>query len=267
MKQYHDLLQKVLSEGIESSDRTGTGTLSLFGEKMEFDLNEGFPLLTTKKLSFKNIATELIWFLKGDTNAKYLDDMNNTIWKEWTNEDNDLPHTYAKQWRHFGGLDSEYTVDQIANVIKNIKENPYGRRHIVSAWNPLTVDHAALPPCHMFFQFYVRDNKLSLLFYMRSNDMFLGNPYNIASYALLCHIVAFLTGFEVGKLVYMCGDCHLYTNHIEQAKELLSRDYTKYKLPTLKIRDNLNSIDDIELFHLKLDDYESYPSISAEVAV
>lgn len=269
MKQYLELLQKVLDTGTESEDRTNTGTLSLFGEKMEFDLSEGFPLLTTKKVSFKNIATELIWFLKGSTNVQYLHDNNNTIWDEWVNEHDELPYTYPKQWRSFQDPFGEFTqsIDQISNVIKSIKNDPYSRRHIVVAYNPLDAHLSALPACHSFFQFYVRNGKLSCLFYMRSNDFFLGASYNIASYALLTHIIAHLTGYGVGKLVYMCGDCHLYLNHIEQAKEQLTRDYNKYKLPTVTISKDLINIDDLEYEHLELIGYEHYPPISAAVAV
>jgi thymidylate synthase len=262
VQNYHQLLQQILTEGIASDDRTGTGTISIFGAKLEFDLNEGFPLLTTKKVSFKNVATELIWFLKGSTNVQYLRDNNNTIWDEWMVGDW-LPETYPKHWRAFG-IES---VDQIAKVINSIKTNPQSRRHIVSAWDPATVDTAALPPCHLLFQFYVRDGALSCLYYMRSNDVFLGLPYNIASYALLTHIIAHLTGLKVGKLVYMGGDVHLYQNHIEQTMELLKRDYTKYKLPTITISSDLTDIDDIRYEHLTLNNYEHYPAIAAKVAV
>lgn len=262
MKNYHELVQHILDNGIESGDRTGTGTKSVFGSTLEFDLNNGFPLLTTKKVSFKNVATELIWFLKGSTNVQYLRDNNNTIWDEWMVGDW-LPETYPKQWRSFG----YESVDQIKNVIESIKHHPLSRRHLVSAWDPATIDNAALPPCHVLFQFYVRDGALSCLFFMRSNDVFLGLPYNIASYALLTHIIAHIVGLKVGKLVYMSGDAHLYINHLQQANELLTRDTDKYPLPTISISPELTNIDDLEYHHLTLNDYQHYPAIAAKVAV
>jgi thymidylate synthase len=262
MKNYHELLEQILEEGVESGDRTGTGTLSVFGSKLEFDLTKGFPLVTTKKVSFKNVATELIWFLKGSTHVQYLRDNNNTIWDEWMVGD-ELPETYPKQWRAFG----DQSVDQIVSVIESIKKDPSSRRHLVSAWDPATIGGAALPPCHILFQFYIREGVLSCLFFMRSNDVFLGLPYNIASYALLTHIVAHLTGLKVGKLVYMSGDAHLYSNHIEQTKELITRDYNLYPLPTISISPELTNIDDIEYSHLTLNNYQHYPAISAKVAV
>jgi thymidylate synthase len=274
MKQYHELLQKVLDDGIESEDRTNTGTLSIFGESFKIDLTKGFPLLTTKYVSFKNILVELVWFLKGSTNAQYMLDNNCHIWDEWIDGQNDLPHTYPEQWRFFHDpfyhkLDGNVAVgvDQIENLINGIKENPNSRRHIVSAWNPLSVNDAALPPCHILFQVYIRNGKLSLLWFQRSQDCLLGLPYNIASYALLTHIIAKLTGYDVHELIYMGGDVHIYKNHIEQVKEQLSRDYNKYALPSLEISDDLVDIDDIDLGYFTLKDYQSYPSIKAEVAV
>ena len=266
MKKYHELLQKILDNGIESEDRTNTGTLSVFGEKLEIDLKEGFPLLTTKKVSFKNILVELIWFLNGSTNAQYMLDNNCHIWDEWI-IDNDLPHTYPQQWRNFKSPNDEYGVDQIKNVLKSLKEDPYSRRHIVVAYNPLDAHLSALPACHSFFQFYVRNNELSCMLTLRSNDIFLGNSYNIASYALLTHIFAKILKYDVGKLILSIGDAHIYKNHIEQSKELLSRDYNKYPLPSLTISDDLKDIDDVRLEHFTLENYQSYPSIKADVAV
>jgi thymidylate synthase len=267
MKQYHELLQKVLDDGIESEDRTNVGTISIFGESFKIDLTKGFPLLTTKYVSFKNILVELVWFLKGETNAQYMLDNNCHIWDEWLDENTNLPNTYPQQWRNFKSPNDEYGIDQIKNVIKSLKEDPYSRRHIVVAYNPMDAHLSALPACHSFFQFYVRNNKLSCLFYMRSNDLFLGNPYNIASYALLTHIIAKLTGYDVHELIYMGGDVHIYKNHIEQVKEQLSRDYDKYPIPFLEISDDLVDIDDVKLEYFTLKDYQSYPSIKADVAV
>jgi thymidylate synthase len=235
---------------------------------LEFDLQKGFPILTTKTLNFKNIATELLWFISGEESTSYLDEMNNPIWREWIT-DGKLHEGYGKQWRNFH--DTRFlggSIDQLANVIQEIKTNPNSRRLLVSAWNPLTVDKATLPPCHVMFQFYVRNGEISCGFAMRSNDFFLGSPYNIASYALLTHLVAHVTGLKVGKLVYHCiGDCHLYTNHIEQVKLQLTRDASLYKLPQLKIYGEFTSIDDFRWGDFGLEGYEAYPHIKAEVAV
>lgn len=268
MKQYHELLQKVLEYGVLENDRTNTGTLSIFGEKLAFDLTDGFPLLTTKYVSFKNVATELIWFLKGNTSADYLDAMGNTIWKEWTDSANNLPHTYPEQWRNFHDPKApQHCIDQIANLIEGIKHSPYSRRHVVTAWNPHSVNDAALPPCHILFQVYVRGGKLSLSWMQRSQDVFLGLPYNIASYALLTHIIAHVTGYTADKLIYMGGDIHLYTNHIEPAREQLSRSCDTYKLPTITIAKELTDINNLEYSDLTLNNYNSHPAISAKVAV
>jgi thymidylate synthase len=266
MKQYLELLQKVLDEGIESEDRTGTGTLSIFGEKLEFDLTKGFPMLTTKRLSFKNIATELLWFISGKEDASYLKQHGNTIWDEWL-DNGMLYEGYGKQWRDFADTGRELGTDQLNKVIYQIINNPNSRRLIVSAWNPLTIDDVTLPPCHILFQFYVRDGALSCSFTMRSTDVFLGLPYNIASYALLTHLIADLTGLTVGKLVYFGNDVHLYKNHLEQAKTQLKRDPQTYALPTLKIKRQVETIDDYTLDDFELVGYEAYPSIKAEVAV
>jgi thymidylate synthase len=260
MKQYLDLLGKVLYEGVESEDRTCTGTYSIFGAMMEFDLKKGFPILTTKQLHFKSIATELLWFISGKESTAYLEENNNTIWREWC-LDGYLHEGYGKQWRDFGG------VDQLANVIDQIKTNPNSRRLIVSAWNPLTVDEATLPPCHVMFQFYVRNGELSCSFTMRSSDGFLGLPFNIASYALLTHLVAHVTGLKVGKLVYFGNDVHIYKNHVIQARQQLGRSPDIYKLPQLKIYGNFSSIDNFKWGDFGLECYEAYPSIKAEVAV
>ena len=270
MKQYLDLIQKILDEGIPSDDRTGTGTLSLFGEKLEFDLKKGFPLLTTKALSFKNISTELLWFLSGNESTRYLDEMNNTIWKEWC-KDGFLHEGYGKQWRNFSngevicGVPTK--VDQIATVIEQIKTNPNSRRLIVSAWNPFTVDKATLPPCHILFQFYVRNGELSCCLYQRSCDIFLGVPYNIASYSILTHLIAHLTGLQVGKFVWFGADVHLYQNHVEAAKTQLERNPNLYPLPEFKIYGEFESIDDFRWGDFGLEGYEAYPNIKAKVAV
>ena len=260
MRQYLDLLQDVFENGISSEDRTGTGTISSFGKMMEFDLTKGFPLLTTKRLSFKNILTELIWIISGNESTEYLKQHNNTIWDEWTS-DGFLHEGYGKQWRNFGG------VDQLKNVIENIKTNPYSRRHIVSAWNPITVDNATLPPCHILFQFYVRDGNLSCSLYQRSADLFLGVPYNIASYSLLTHIIAHLTALKPSTFVWMGGDVHIYNNHFSCVKTQLQRDFDAFELPSIEIDKSLSNIDELTIDHVKLIDYHSYPSIKAGVSV
>lgn len=268
MQNYLNLMQKILEEGTPSEDRTGVSTLSIFGAMLEFDLQKGFPMLTTKALNFKNIATELLWFISGEESTEYLDKMNNPIWREWCGN-RFLFEGYGKQWRDFNSSGKMgYGIDQLANVIQEIKTDPNSRRLLVSAWNPLTVNEATLPPCHVMFQFYVRNGVLSCSFVMRSSDVFLGLSYNIASYALLTHLVAHVTGLKVGKLVYHCiGDCHLYLNHLEQAKTQLTRDASLYQLPQLKIYGEFSSIDDFKWGDFGLEGYEAYPHIKAEVAV
>jgi len=264
MKQYLDLLDFILCQGSEKQDRTGTGTLSTFGYQMRFNLQEGFPLITTKKIHFKSIVYELLWFLRGDTNIKYLNDNGVRIWDEWADENGDLGPVYGEQWRRWnygtcGG------IDQIGLVISDIKTNPYSRRHIVSAWNPAEVDEAALPPCHLLFQFYVNEGKLSCQMYQRSADVFLGVPFNIASYALLTHMIAQVTGLEVGDFVHTFGDVHIYKNHIEQVKLQLSRE--PRSLPKLMLSPGINNIDDFTFGDIVLLDYDPHSRIKAEVSV
>ncbi len=263
MKQYLDLLDFILCQGSEKEDRTGVGTLSTFGYQMRFNLQEGFPLITTKKLHFKSIAYELLWFLRGDTNIKYLNANGVKIWDEWADENGNLGPVYGKQWRSFEA--KGLYVDQIAEVIEQIKVNPNSRRHVVSAWNPAEVDEMALPPCHTLFQFYVNDGKLSCQMYQRSADVFLGVPFNIASYALLTHMVAHVTGLEVGDFVHTFGDVHIYKNHIEQVKLQLSRE--PKALPKLMLGPGINNIDDFLFGDIVLLDYDPHPHIKAEVAV
>ncbi|UXV30913.1 thymidylate synthase [Mammaliicoccus sciuri] len=312
-KAYHDLCKKVLEEGENKDDRTGTGTISIFGHQMRFDLSEGFPLLTTKKVSFKLIATELLWFIKGDTNIRYLLQYKNNIWNEWAfkkwiesndydgpdmtdfgrrslvddefneqykaqlaifkdkilNDDDfmikygDLGNVYGKQWRGWKDQDGK-RFDQLKTLIENIKQNPNSRRHIISAWNPTEIDTMALPPCHTLFQFYVKDEKLSCQLYQRSADIFLGVPFNIASYSLLTHLIAKECGLEVGEFVHTFGDAHIYKNHIDAINEQLSRD--SYDAPKLNINTD-KSLFDIEYEDLEIDGYESHPSIKAPIAV
>ncbi|MCD3220646.1 thymidylate synthase [Staphylococcus sciuri] len=312
-KAYHDLCKKVLEEGENKDDRTGTGTISIFGHQMRFDLSEGFPLLTTKKVSFKLIATELLWFIKGDTNIRYLLQYKNNIWNEWAfkkwiesndydgpdmtdfgrrslvddefnqqykaqlaifkdkilNDDEfmikygDLGNVYGKQWRDWKDQDGN-RFDQLKTLIENIKQNPNSRRHIISAWNPTEIDTMALPPCHTLFQFYVKDGKLSCQLYQRSADIFLGVPFNIASYSLLTHLIAKECGLEVGEFVHTFGDAHIYKNHIDAINEQLSRD--SYDAPKLNINTD-KSLFDIEYEDLEIDGYESHPSIKAPIAV
>ena len=312
-KAYHDLCKRVLEEGENKDDRTGTGTISIFGHQMRFDLSEGFPLLTTKKVSFKLIATELLWFIKGDTNIRYLLQYKNNIWNEWAfkkwiesndydgpdmtdfgrrslvddefneqykaqlaifkdkilNDDDfmikygDLGNVYGKQWRDWKDQDDK-RFDQLKTLIENIKQNPNSRRHIISAWNPTEIDTMALPPCHTLFQFYVKDGKLSCQLYQRSADIFLGVPFNIASYSLLTHLIAKECGLEVGEFVHTFGDAHIYKNHIDAINEQLSRD--SYDAPKLNINTN-KSLFDIEYEDLEIDGYESHPSIKAPIAV
>ena len=264
MKQYLDLMQKVLNEGQEKSDRTGTGTLSIFGHQMEFDLSDGFPLVTTKKVHLKSIVHELIWFLQGSTNISYLKENGVSIWDEWADEKGDLGPVYGAQWRSWPDGNNG-TIDQIQNLIQGIKTNPDSRRHIVSAWNPALVDEMALPPCHSLFQFYVANEELSCQLYQRSADIFLGVPFNIASYALLTHMVAHVCNLKAGKFVHTFGDAHLYLNHLDQARLQLSRD-TKI-LPQLKLNSEVKNIFDFKFEDIEIVNYESHPSISAPIAV
>ncbi len=264
MKQYLDLLSRILNEGTRKSDRTGTGTLSVFGHQMRFDLADGFPLLTTKKLHLKSIIYELLWFLRGDTNVKYLHDHGVTIWDEWADENGDLGPIYGHEWRSWpdyrGG-----TIDQIANVVDLIKRSPDSRRMIVSAWNVAEVDSMALPPCHAMFQFYVAEGRLSLQLYQRSADTFLGVPFNIASYALLLMMMAQVTGLQPGEFVHTTGDTHLYLNHIDQARLQLTR--TPRPLPRMAINPSVKSIFDFCYEDFSLEGYDPWPHIKAEVSV
>ncbi|MGG4450159.1 thymidylate synthase [Brevibacillus porteri] len=264
MKQYLDLCQRILDEGVTKEDRTGTGTTSVFGHQMRFDLSEGFPMVTTKKLHMKSIIHELLWFLSGDTNVRYLQENGVRIWNEWADENGDLGPVYGSQWRSFTGRDGK-TVDQIQWIIDEIKRNPDSRRLIVSAWNPAELDKMALPPCHLLFQFYVANGKLSCQLYQRSGDTFLGIPFNIASYALLTHMVAHVTGLEVGDFVHTIGDAHLYLNHIEQVKLQLTRE--PKPLPKLVLNPEVRSIFDFKYEDIEIVGYESHPHIKGEVAV
>jgi thymidylate synthase len=264
MKQYHALLQHILDHGALRDDRTGTGTLSVFGYQMRFDLAQGFPLLTTKKLHTKSIIYELLWFLRGETNIQYLQDAGVTIWDEWADEQGELGPVYGSQWRAWPRADGS-TIDQISQLIEQIKSNPSSRRLIVSAWNVADVENMALPPCHAFFQFYVSDGKLSCQLYQRSADAFLGVPFNIASYALLLMMVAQVTGLAVGEFVHSFGDLHLYTNHVEQARLQLER--SPKPLPMMRIDPTVGSIFDFEFEHFSLENYEADPHIKAVVAV
>ncbi|EJL21241.1 thymidylate synthase [Brevibacillus sp. BC25] len=264
MKQYLDLCQRILDEGVTKEDRTGTGTTSVFGHQMRFDLSEGFPMVTTKKLHMKSIIHELLWFLSGDTNVRYLQENGVRIWNEWADENGDLGPVYGSQWRSFTGRDGK-TVDQIQWIMDEIKRNPDSRRLIVSAWNPAELDKMALPPCHLLFQFYVANGKLSCQLYQRSGDTFLGIPFNIASYALLTHMVAHVTGLEVGDFVHTIGDAHLYLNHIEQVKLQLTRE--PKPLPKLVLNPEVSSIFDFKYEDIEIVGYESHPHIKGEVAV
>jgi thymidylate synthase len=264
MKQYLDLMKDILETGASKTDRTGTGTLSVFGRQLRFDLAQGFPLLTTKKLHTRSIFIELLWFLKGDTNIKYLNDQGVTIWDEWADANGDLGPVYGHQWRSWPAPNGQ-TIDQITNVLNQIKQKPDSRRHIVSAWNPAEVDKMALPPCHTMFQFYVADGKLSCQLYQRSADYFLGVPFNIASYALLTHMFAQQCDLLPGDFVWTGGDVHLYTNHIEQAKLQLSRE--PFELPQLKIRRKPASIFDYQFEDFEILNYQFHPGIKAPIAV
>lgn len=268
MKQYLDLLKRITTEGIRKEDRTGTGTLSVFGHQMRFDLSEGFPLLTTKKLHLKSIIHELLWFLQGDTNVKYLQENGVRIWNEWADENGDLGPVYGKQWRAFETLDkngNRVVVDQIKEVINQIKTHPDSRRLLVCAWHPGQTDDMALPPCHTLFQFYIAKGKLSLQLYQRSADTFLGVPFNIASYALLLMMVAQVTGYEPGEFVHTTGDTHLYLNHLQQVEEQLSR--TPRPLPHMVVNPQVKDIFSFQYDDFHLTDYNPWPHIKAEVSV
>ncbi len=264
MKQYHDLLKHILENGTQKGDRTGTGTLSVFGYQSRYDLSEGFPCMTTKKLHLRSIIVELLWFLKGDTNIKYLKDNNVSIWDEWADENGDLGPVYGYQWRNWPARDGG-TIDQITNIVNQIKANPNSRRLMVSAWNVADVDNMALPPCHSLFQFYIADGKLSCQLYQRSADTFLGVPFNIASYALLTMMIAQVCELEVGEFIHTMGDAHLYNNHIEQTNLLLTRDFRP--LPTMKINPNVKDIFEFKLEDFELVGYDPHPHIKASVAV
>jgi thymidylate synthase len=264
MQQYHQLLQHILDNGVSKTDRTGTGTISCFGYQMRFDLSKGFPLVTTKKLHLKSIIYELLWFLKGDTNIKCLNDNGVRIWNEWADENGNLGPVYGKQWRSWEGADGK-VIDQISDVITQLKTTPDSRRIIVSAWNVAELPEMALMPCHSLFQFYVADGKLSCQLYQRSADVFLGVPFNIASYALLTMMIAQVCDLECGDFVHTFGDVHLYNNHIEQAKLQLSR--TPYPLPTMKINPAVKDIFSFSFEDFTLENYQFYPHIKAEVAV
>ncbi|MBG9822268.1 thymidylate synthase [Bacillus safensis] len=264
MKQYKELCRHVLQHGDEKGDRTGTGTISTFGYQMRFDLQEGFPLLTTKKLHLKSIIHELLWFLKGDTNVKYLQENGVRIWNEWADENGELGRVYGAQWRSWASGDGE-TVDQIAKLIHDIEHNPNSRRLIVSAWNPGEIDQMALPPCHCLFQFYVSNGKLSCQLYQRSADIFLGVPFNIASYALLTMMIAKVTNLEPGKFIHTLGDAHIYQNHLPQVKMQLERE--ERTLPTLRITRDVKSIFDFTFDDFVLENYDPHPHIKGEVSV
>ncbi|MDQ6467005.1 thymidylate synthase [Exiguobacterium acetylicum] len=264
MKQYHALCEHILEHGTKKEDRTGTGTLSVFGHQMRFSLQDGFPLITTKKLHMKSIIHELIWFISGDTNIRYLQENGVRIWNEWADENGDLGPVYGAQWRSFPRPDGT-TVDQLAQVIEQIKTNPDSRRLIVSAWNPGQVDEMALPPCHLLFQFYVADGKLSCQLYQRSADVFLGVPFNIASYALLTHMIAHVCGLEVGDFVHTLGDAHIYSNHVEQVNLQLTR--TPKKLPTLRFARTVDRIEDFRFEDIIIEGYDPDPHIKGVVAV
>lgn len=264
MQPYHDLMQMILDHGSAKADRTGTGTLSLFGHQMRFDLSQGFPIVTTKKLHLRSIIHELLWFLKGETNVKYLRDNGVTIWDEWADEDGELGPVYGKQWRSWTTPDGR-TIDQISNVVSQIKNNPDSRRLLVVAFNPGEIDSMALPPCHAFFQFYAANGRLSCQLYQRSADVFLGVPFNIASYALLTMMVAQVTGLEPGEFIHTLGDAHLYSNHLDQARLQLTREHKP--APRMVLNPDVKSIFDFKFEDFKLEGYEPHPTIKAEVAI
>ncbi len=264
MKQYHDLLQHLLDNGAKKEDRTGTGTYSVFGHQMRFNLAEGFPLITTKKLHTRSIFVELLWFLKGDTNISYLKDNGVSIWDEWADENGNLGPVYGYQWRSWPNPDGSST-DQIVNLVNGLKKNPNSRRHIVSAWNPSFIEDMALPPCHCLFQFYVAEGKLSCQLYQRSCDTFLGVPFNIASYALLVHMIAQVCDLEVGDFVWTGGDVHLYSNHVDQAKLQLTREHRT--LPTLKLNPEVKDLFAFTMDDISIENYDPHPHIKAAVAI
>jgi thymidylate synthase len=264
MRQYLDLMEHILRDGVEKRDRTGTGTLSVFGHQMRFDLGEGFPLLTTKKLHLKSIIHELLWFLRGETNIRYLKEHGVRIWDEWADENGDLGPVYGSQWRSWPAADGK-TIDQISNVVEMIRKSPDSRRLIVSAWNPAEVDSMALPPCHVMFQFYVAEGRLSCQMYQRSADVFLGVPFNIASYALLTMMVAQVTGLKPGEFIHAFGDAHLYVNHVAQAREQLLR--APRKLPTMHLNPAVRDLFSFRYEDFKLEGYDPHPHIAGKVAV
>ncbi|MEA4868468.1 MAG: thymidylate synthase [Rikenellaceae bacterium] len=264
MKEYLSLLGHIMESGVLKSDRTGTGTKSVFGYQMRFDLEKGFPLLTTKKVHLKSIIYELLWFIKGDTNIKFLNDHGVTIWDEWADEDGNLGPVYGSQWRSWKGADGKVT-DQLSSLIEGIKKNPDSRRHIISAWNPAEVDKMALPPCHAMFQFYVANGRLSCQLYQRSADVFLGVPFNIASYALLTMMVAQVCGLNPGEFIHTFGDAHIYTNHFDQVALQLSRDTRQ--LPVMKLNPAIESIFDFKFEDFILEGYDPHPGIKAPIAV
>jgi thymidylate synthase len=264
MEVYHQLMRDILANGARKEDRTGTGTLSIFGYQMRFDLQKGFPLVTTKKLHLRSIIHELLWFLKGETNTRYLKENKVTIWDEWADENGNLGPVYGKQWRSWQTPDGR-SIDQISNVISQIQKNPDSRRLLVVAFNPSDVDQMALPPCHAFFQFYVANGKLSCQLYQRSADVFLGVPFNIASYALLTHMIAQVCGLEVGDFVHTLGDAHLYSNHLEQTNLQLTREHRP--LPQLKLNPKIKNIFDFKFEDIEIVGYDPHPAIKAEVAV
>ena len=264
MKVYHQLLEQIIQTGVSKGDRTGTGTLSIFGPQLRFDLNEGFPLLTTKKVHFKSVVYELLWFITGSTNVRFLQENGVSIWDEWADSEGELGPVYGKQWRRWQKPDGS-TVDQLADLVDQLRRNPDSRRLLVSAWNVADIPSMALPPCHAFFQFYVANNKLSCQLYQRSADVFLGVPFNIASYALLTHMVAQVCGLGVGEFVHTMGDAHLYSNHLEQAKLQLSRE--PRPLPRLVLDPAVKNLDDFAYEHIQLVGYDPHPAIKAPVAV
>ncbi len=263
MKNYLNTIKHVLENGELKEDRTGTGTISTFGYQNRYDLNKGFPLLTTKRVYFKGVVHELLWIISGSTNIKYLVDNNVNIWNEWADENGELGPVYGKQWRRWEGKDS--TVDQLKNLIEGIKNNPSSRRHIINAWNVADVKDMALPPCHAFIQFYVSGNKLSCQLYQRSADLFLGVPFNIASYSLLLMMVAQVTGYEVGEFIHSFGDLHIYTNHLEQVKEQITRE--PRELPKVKLNKNIKNIEEFTYDDIILEDYNPHPAIKGKVSV
>ena len=264
MQQYHDLMRHVLEHGHVKTDRTGTGTRSVFGWQMRFNLADGFPVMTTKKLHLRSIIHELLWFLQGDTNIRYLKDNGVSIWDEWADANGDLGPVYGKQWRRWETPDG-HLIDQVGQLVENLKKNPDSRRHVVSAWNPGDVDSMALPPCHCLFQFYVADGKLSCQLYQRSADIFLGVPFNIASYALLTHMMAQVCGYQVGDFVHTLGDAHLYSNHLDQARLQLSRDFRP--LPKLVLNPEVKDLFAFRFEDIALEGYDPHPSIAAPIAV